>query len=51
MGRSEGEPELKTRRVGKYVSISRREMLQFAGHTAPKTLKCKGVFTFRLPRS
>jgi hypothetical protein len=38
MGRSEGEPELKTGRVGKYVLISRREMLQFAIHMAPKTL-------------
>ena len=47
MGRSEVEPELKTRRVGKYAPISRREMMQFAGHTAPKTLKCKGVFTLR----
>jgi hypothetical protein len=47
MGGSEGEPELKTGGVGKYAPISRREMLRFAGHTAPKTFKCKGVFTLR----
>ena len=47
MGCREVEPELKTGGVGKYSPISRREMLRFAGHMAPKTLKCKGVFILR----
>ncbi len=47
MGLSEGTPSGKTGGVGKYAPISRREMLRFAGHTAPKTLKCKGAFTLR----
>lgn len=41
MGRGEGGPSGKTGGVGKYALISRREMLQFARHTAPKTLSMK----------